>query len=795
MIEPFSNGLVTSRDPSLLGEGELQQTDDCTYRPYDQSLHSIKGREHLGTPAAAGKGIAYCAFDAIDDKLLYTTASGLYEMALDDGAILPVSTTTPGDSLIAINHEDDYILLDGVNKRVYRGDQELRPHGLNPATEKLSLAVTASGGNGNLTAGTYEYWYTEVVKTDDYEIESTYNNHPSVVLIENSTSYVTITFPSLVNLETTHFRFYRSEIRDLPTVELFPIGFSIADNVPITESPFVDGKTTIQATKSPDTNTTITNVPTLTTPENAYTSNSAYATCTFATSAEIKGNIYSGFTFDSIVSGDYINNIKVTIEGVTGARTLNAYNQPIYHGWKNLISVSGDGGNTWSAKHTLEFLGTQYAYRQFKSAEGLFGKLWTTDELSEANFRVKVEAQATWYTGLPQFGPTQIDCIYVDIGLGSKLTQDVQFPCVLLDSGGGYGRNYPPPIATTGDILENALLLNNVDHPNQAFYSTAGYPDYFCPDVYWLKFTTDEKDIIRCIKTLGGVGVVGTGTSIHRVQTLPRESDGTMERERAVELISKQRGIAGPKCATVFQMEGQPLTMACVDKQGLHMTDGYRDYELCPDINFYKLAEISRVSYFELINDPAEFRLILFYTPLGGTTNTKALYLHYGGTHIKSGKLKACGPYSVNHVAATTGSPDEGARHVYVINGVGVYIEDQQDANDDTLVINPTITTREMFLDGFGQEWKLDKALIHHQNTKQNVVRVNTTLIKTNASPRVSLDTKEFYTVARGMSRIPLSIRGEALSLKFSCSNPSTPIQLDYIQMDPTNMGEEDSGK
>ncbi len=66
LVEPLNGGLVTSRDPSLLGKGELAQCDNGCYVAYSQSVHLAPSRANWVTGlSGAVTGLAYCPFDTV----------------------------------------------------------------------------------------------------------------------------------------------------------------------------------------------------------------------------------------------------------------------------------------------------------------------------------------------------------------------------------------------------------------------------------------------------------------------------------------------------------------------------------------------------------------------------------------------------------------------------------------------------------------------------------------------------------------------------------------------------------
>src|SRR5437773_2631227 len=97
VLEPFSGGLVTASDPRLLEAGELQQCDDCMYRPNDPSLFRALGRSKLtASSIGAISGLKYCAFDAPDQDLLIAQAASKYYKVTLGGATSSLETIASG---------------------------------------------------------------------------------------------------------------------------------------------------------------------------------------------------------------------------------------------------------------------------------------------------------------------------------------------------------------------------------------------------------------------------------------------------------------------------------------------------------------------------------------------------------------------------------------------------------------------------------------------------------------------------------------------------------------------------
>lgn len=81
--ELLNGGLVTKRHPTMLNQGELQQTDDCVYRSFDPAIHGAPGRTTynataLGSPSAV-KGFGHLTFDGQKtDQLVAFAGTALY---------------------------------------------------------------------------------------------------------------------------------------------------------------------------------------------------------------------------------------------------------------------------------------------------------------------------------------------------------------------------------------------------------------------------------------------------------------------------------------------------------------------------------------------------------------------------------------------------------------------------------------------------------------------------------------------------------------------------------------------
>lgn len=122
-----------------------------------------------------------------------------------------------------------------------------------------------------------------------------------------------------------------------------------------------------------------------TTPGNAYTLNSSYATCT------VRGTTLSG-------NNHFYNNFGISLLGNTQTITkvevgaTAFYTAPHASTARLYLQVSWDGGTTWSAEQYVA-LPINTASTQFKTFTS--STTWTAAKLSDSNFKVRVRSYST----------------------------------------------------------------------------------------------------------------------------------------------------------------------------------------------------------------------------------------------------------------------------------------------------------------------------------------------------------------------------------------------------------------
>ncbi len=354
-------------------------------------------------------------------------------------------------------------------------------------------------------------------------------------------------------------------------------------------------------------------------------------------------------------------------------------------------------------------------------------------------------------------------------------------------------RDGPAPKWTTGSIFQDSFMCNDTSDKSLVRYS---YPSkiWSFPSIYYFDFATEVHDDVTLVQSLGTLAIVGLKNFLYRIDYLPRETDSQFQQGRAYEKIADQ-GISGPQAAATFTMEGTTPMLAMASRTGLWLTDGYRIREATRDLDWTSLVDIDAIDDAVLINVPHLWSLVLYYTPVGGTGNTKALYLSYHPQHLKEGKyLAATGPVTITNAAgeshvgrarvkqavyggnqldtvvwlsATAGPP---------ANQYAIYKEDQT----AIAALPMSIKTRMIYPKGLDADTLVDRLYLLstvRENNFSNSVRV----ISRKADKPLDSITGDFKAVATGiLDRIPYAFHAEAFQAHITGNNSPVLIGVRY---------------
>ena len=381
---------------------------------------------------------------------------------------------------------------------------------------------------------------------------------------------------------------------------------------------------------------------------------------------------------------------------------------------------------------------------------------------------------------------------FVDHGL----TRAVPYPLITVETAGTVGffhRDDTPPTWDIGDIFEDSLVCNDVADKSNVKYSFSTKPWSF-PSVYFINFETKQADVVTYIKTLGNVCVVGMKNQIWRLNYLPRETDSEFNRGRCRERLSDGHGIMSRQSATTFTMEGTAPRLAFVSRSGVQMTDGYRVIELTRDLAWSTTVNTDLLTQAILQDVPHLWSLVLYYTPAGGTNNTRALYFSYHPQHLKEGgRLKVSGPATVTdwtgstHVgrARAIDSTYGNFTHWMAANmsstaaaaaSAGQLVkEDQNPINTPAM----DIKTRMMYLDDIDSDVEVQRGYLLSNETSASFTDSIRAISRKadNTSERVS----DYKAVTAGrLERFALPFHAEALQLQVTGNNELIYVGVKY---------------
>jgi len=279
-------------------------------------------------------------------------------------------------------------------------------------------------------------------------------------------------------------------------------------------------------------------------------------------------------------------------------------------------------------------------------------------------------------------------------------------------------RNGPTAIASSGDIMDDCLVTNDVSDRSRLRYSLPNTP-HKMPANQLIRFETKEEDEVVAFRYVGNVGIALLRDSAWSVLTLPRPDDSSFQIERVKKQIDGAFGCVGPKAQDIFSF-GEGALLAYVSPEGVVWTDGSSWSVVTDDLDFFPdLIEPTLLSRVVLTNNRTYYRLEMRYAPVGATRNTKVFLLHYHPSHLKTTpdgrvRCKVTGPHDLSANDACVAFHK--SRHiVFTANENGkLYQEDSGFAFDSGEVPVMLVRTRDEYLGGIGGESTIRTVLIHH---------------------------------------------------------------------------------
>jgi hypothetical protein len=345
-----------------------------------------------------------------------------------------------------------------------------------------------------------------------------------------------------------------------------------------------------------------------------------------------------------------------------------------------------------------------------------------------------------------------------------------------------YAENGPPAIANTGDIFEDSLVTNVASDTSQIVYSVENAPHVF-PAINVIKFETKEADEVKCIRRLGDGLLVLMRDSVWRVATLPRPEDSSFQTERVKSQVQGALGCVGPLAADTWPSQ-TAFQLAYVGRYGILTTDGYSWGTLTDDLDWEATVDISKLGSSVLLYDPRHFVLIFYYTPLGGSTNSRALFLHLHPTQMKAiNKPKITGPINVAAVSACLANID-GFDEVLTGNANGTLYREWTGVSDASGAggIQTNISTADVYTGGLGTMSSMRRFWLHHGAAPGVTATVSITR-KSSGQPD-GTTTASVDLTREEPSHVYKQVNDEGMRFGIAVNNPGTQVRFNLIATD-----------
>lgn len=397
------------------------------------------------------------------------------------------------------------------------------------------------------------------------------------------------------------------------------------------------------------------------------------------------------------------------------------------------------------------------------------------DEVAVANIRAQTvnfttDPYASWQRLWDVFAFGSYYAMSSGYSITPALDVNVSYeaPYPTIEAGGIlYSRGGEPPDATTGDIHEDSMLLNDLTNRRIIRYSVPGEYDNF-PDPYYIPFDTQERDEVVAIKSLGAVtGIFGYNT-IWRLNYLPLEGDLNFRQGKGKDLIATGIGTLGRTGVCRVDIQGRGAVLATCDRTGVYITDldtvvklsGHLDWDtVLPD----------PAKFVRLLNNRNEQRIELW-------TRDAVWFFHYDPEHIgEDGKLAVTGPIERPGTSAATyiTLEDGSARTITSTDNAGKLVYDAMGTTrSDGATPVFEVETREIFPAGPGSEVRV--ITVHAQAAQAGE---GTTALSIHVRGRVGdretlRESKDAEIGTRQFVDLPLRQMAEALQFRLVGENP-----------------------
>lgn len=778
MIKPISlsGGLVTARHASMLEEGELVVAQDTYYRPNDPGLYRAWGRTRyinnsgqVGNLSGKIKGAVYCPFDpaadGASDDFLIAHRDDDYYVSVFTGRTGTMGGTTitgvgNGTHLEACHANNHWYLfngnLDGIANRVLKpgvGNPVPRRHGLVPVSHTAtSPSVTTTAGSWPQDEtfwgeGRFFFIMTEVVTpgTSD-ELESAAAGTPPHVDLQkdgngNINFNVVVTRPiTLSNPEATEIRVYMTKTSLFQAWDnsLLARAFRVGSITPPNTTLTLSGQYTFY---DPTLSPVVTVVSgSIENPERIVTADNLFGRVEAGTSATV-----------DVTNWGFAAPAGATVIGVVLWHSYRAVGQGQAEIQARLRSGAGPTLSTMKAFTTQndDFV----THRQPTGDNDAWGLTLTGADVNSSNFGVRLAIFG------PASGSTHVDSTKIRVFTATIPTIGPAYPIIAIQEGNVLVVDHahtPPPVSSTGDIIDGCLVVNNVTNDREFAWSLPAKYDYF-PTLYKAGVDTREKDKVMVIRRLGDMGMIFMRHQVIRLNSVPLSVDPEFNPGRMYEIIIPDHGAVSKQGVATFVPPGRPVLAAFVSHNGVYMTDGSNDGDriLTDDLAWETTVDVTQLDTAVLTNYPKKHMLRLDYIGFDtdATENNRYILIHYHPSHRKpDGRFKLTGP---NIMRASCSCVAKILAETVLIVGhpidARLYVEDNGTDDLEGTGINMIFETREFYPQGQGLDGTIVRLWYHHNGAGSLMTATSTPKYRNWGGPLISHTTETFTPNVEGL--------------------------------------------
>ena len=206
------DGGVNEREPTLIPDNALRDTNGAEYRVGQPGVYVAKGRDKIGDVGAlTGKGLYEAGFDGGTDYLILHEGDTYWSAptiaALTFTSLTTFSSTT--NPAVGTHHSNRHYLANSVGNAKIEFVGGVTLHGIGMSTTSFATGVSITQGSGLISANTgLEYWVTEYDSTRGIESLHGSTSHTGAISLKDG--IVVIVTGTSTNGRADKLRWYRS---------------------------------------------------------------------------------------------------------------------------------------------------------------------------------------------------------------------------------------------------------------------------------------------------------------------------------------------------------------------------------------------------------------------------------------------------------------------------------------------------------------------------------------------------------------------------------------------------------